>query len=172
MRRFWFVLALFVALPVAAEDGMYVGVNFVKVDYKESGFPTVSPTAIAFRLGKELTPNFAVEGRFGTGLSDDAVTVSGVRVAVEVESFYGAYARGILPLGAVSLYGLLGYTKGEITARAGAVSVSADDSDITLGLGADINLSKNSAINLEIAQLLEGTGYEANSMSVGYKHSF
>lgn len=172
MLRILAAIALFTLGTAQANEGLYIGVNYASVDYEETGFPTVSPTAIAFRIGNELNKNVAVEARLGTGLSDDTVTVSGVGIAVEVDNFFGAYVRGILPLGRISPYGLIGYTKGEVTARVGNISVSDDDSDFSYGLGADFNLNKTSAINVEWAKLFSGADFDVYALSVGYKYSF
>lgn len=79
---------------------MYAGVNYSLVEYDEAGFDSVEPTALVLRLGNELTPNLAVEGRLGFGVSDDSIDVLGTSVDVEVDQFFGVYVRGIAPLGA------------------------------------------------------------------------
>lgn len=163
------VLAL---VAPAANAGMYAGVNFSIVEYEETGLDSVEPTALVLRLGNEFTPNLAVEGRLGFGLSEDSVNVFGTPVDVEVDNFFGLYLRGIAPLGAVSLYGLIGYTDGELTASANGVSISADDSDTSYGVGADFALNKASAINVEWARLLSTSDYDVTALSIGYRHNF
>lgn len=173
MKKLLAGLLLIVLAPmVSANEGLYAGVNLVNVEYKESGFQSVHPLALSFRFGKEFTRNFAIEGRLGTGVSDDTIRISGVDVAVEVDNFYGVYARGIIPLNRVSLYGLVGYTHGEIKASAGGVAASADDGDFSYGVGADIAVWKGGAINVEYGRLFSGTGYEVNALSAGVRFNF
>lgn len=163
------VLAL---VTPAANAGMYAGANFSIVEYEESGLDSVEPTALVLRLGNEFTPNLALEARLGIGLSDDSVNVFGTTVDVEVDQFVGVYGRAIAPLGAVSLYGLIGYTDGELTASANGVSISADDSDLSYGVGADFVLNKTSAVNVEWARLLSTSDYDVTALSVGYRYNF
>ncbi len=157
---------------IAADQGLYAGVNYTKADYKESGFPTVSPSVLVFKLGKDLNPNFAIEGRFGTGLSDDSATVLGVQVNLDIDNFYGMYFKGMLPTGTITPYGLVGFTKGKITASAPGVSVSDSDSSMSFGIGVDFQLSKTATINLEYAQLLKDDDYKVNGFSIGVAFQF
>lgn len=164
------LLALAIALP--AQAGMYFGINLSRVEYDETGFESAEPTALSLRIGNEINSNLAFEGRLGFGLADDTVTVFGIPVDVEIDHFAGIYARGILPLDKVSLYGLVGYTDGKITASAGGFSVSESDSDFSYGIGADFAVSKTGAINLEWAHLFSGSAYDVTALSIGYKHNF
>lgn len=171
------VLFLFVAGPaIAADQGLYAGVNYTQADYKESGFATVTPTALVFKLGKELTPNIAIEGRLGTGLSDDGLTVSGVQLTVDIDNFYGVYFKGMLPTGSITPYGLIGFTKSKLTFTGSVpgftIAGSDSESSLSYGVGVDFQLSKTTAINLEYAQLVKGDGYKLNGFSVGVAFRF
>ncbi len=181
MKKIIVTLLLFVASSAfAAEPGFYAGVNYAQTDYKESGFPTVSPTALVFKLGKELNPNIAIEGRLGVGLSDDGFGVdilgTPVTVSLDIDNFYGVYLKGRLPTGLITPYGLIGWTKGKLTATAagGGISASYSDSDssVSYGFGVDFPVGKTTAINLEYAQLLKGDGYKINGISVGMAFRF
>lgn len=180
MKKIIVTLLLLVASSAfAAEPGFYAGVNYAQTDYKQSGFPTVSPTALVFKLGKELNPNLAIEGRLGIGLSDDSVGIDlgiPVTVGLDIDNFYGVYLKGRLPIGTVTPYGLIGWTKGKLTATVagGGISVSGSDSDsgVSYGLGVDFPVGKTTAINLEYAQLLKGDGYKINGISVGLAFRF
>ena len=154
------------AAALAAEP--YAGINFVRASYDEDGFGTAKPTAVALRLGTEINPNLAVEARLATGLSDD--TVSGIDV--EIDNFYGAYVRGMLPVGTVTPYGLIGWTKGKATASLGSFSVSESESDISYAVGVDVWLTKQTALNAEFGRLLKGDGYEIDALSVGVAFKF
>lgn len=166
--------ALMLGAPgAAAQDSTYFGANYAIATYKETGVESANPTALSLRLGKEISRNFAIEGRFGFGIGDDSVVVLGIPVTVEVEQFFGFYGRGILPLSEMfSIYGLFGFTNGEITASALGVSISESDSDISYGVGADLLFSKNAGINFEWAKLLEGTGYKVEAISIGFLYKF
>lgn len=56
MKKWFAVFSfLFSYQVVAADSTPYVGFNYVQASYKESGVETVKPTALAVRVGTELT---------------------------------------------------------------------------------------------------------------------
>lgn len=167
MKHWIAFVALFVSCSAIAAEP-YIGASWVRVAYKESGFDTANPTALAVRVGAEVNPNLAVEGRLGVGLAED--TVSGIDL--EVDNFYGVYVRGLLPTGTVTPYGLIGWTKGEITASAGGLSFSDSDSDLSYGVGLDAWVSKTVALNAELGRLVKGDGYKADALSFGVAVKF
>lgn len=157
-----------------AQDGLYVGANISQINYKEDGISTIKPIALSLKLGNQFTKNFALEARIGTGISDDSLDVFGTSVKVEVDSFYGIYGKGILPLNDnFSVYGLAGYTKGELTASApGVGSFSESDSDFSFGVGCDYFFAENVAFNFEYARLFSGSDYTVNAPSMGITLKF
>jgi outer membrane immunogenic protein len=156
-----------------AQQGPYMGVNLLQVTYKEDGIPTATPMAIGFKIGNRINSNLAVEARLGTGLSDDTVNVLGLPVKLEVDRFIGVYMRGIAPISeAVSVYGLVGYTDGELTASVGNFSVSTSDSDFSYGLGADFAVANNVSLNVEWGRMFKGPGYKLDALSFGVSVKF
>lgn len=157
----------------AAEIALYAGVNYGIAKYKEDGVPTANLTALSFKLGTFLHPNFAVEARLGTGVGDDTVTFLGVPVKVELDNFYGFYGRAFIPTGtAFRPYGMVGYTHGKINASALGVSASDSDSDFSYGIGADVEMSKAAALNFEYGRLFSGDGYKVDGFSAGVTFKF
>lgn len=170
------VLAAAATAPAQAQQsqsqqGYYAGVSVSTLNYEESGAGTAKPTAIGVKLGREINKNFAIEGRFGTGLSDDNIGGSGVEVSLDY--YLGAYAKGILPLTPrIALYGLAGVTYGELSASAGGLRMSGSDSDFSYGFGADFGIGATTSINVEWARVFEGTGYKLDAISVGLNFNF
>jgi outer membrane immunogenic protein len=163
----------FSGTAMAQQERTYFGGSLAWADYKENGFPTATPTVLAGRFGKEFNRHFAVEGRLGFGIADDTITAMGIPISIDVDHFFGVYARGILPLADIfSIYGLVGFTFGKISASAPGVSISDSDSDISFGFGADLSIGKNLAINFEWAKLFEGAGYEVEATSVGIVYRY
>lgn len=164
---------LLAAATLASAEDIYIGASAVRATYSEDGVDDVNPTIAAVRLGRQTSQNLAFEARLGVGVDKDTVNVAGIPVEVEIDNFFGVYARGILPVSPMfSLYGLLGYTQGKVSASAFGLSASQTDGDISYGVGADISASKNTAITLEWARLFEGTGYDVSGLSVGVKYRF
>ncbi len=148
--------------------GLYGGVSFVMVNYEEDGFEA-SPSVISFKLGNRITENLAIEARLGTGLTDDTE----MGVDVEVDSFIGVYAKAIAPLAdGFELYGMIGYTRGELTASGFGMSVSDDDSDFSYGVGGTLAVTEKVAINGEYARLFSGTDYDVDALSIGVELKF
>jgi opacity protein-like surface antigen len=165
------VLGLLAFTGAHAQDGLYAGALISRLTYSEDGLSDLNPTAIGFKLGTQINPNFAVEARLGTGLSED--TIDGTDIDLELDNFIGVYGKGIFPLSeSVSLYGLVGYTHGKLTASNSIGSVSDSDSDFSFGFGADFALSKSASIGVEWARLFEGDGYEVDGLSVGVSFKF
>lgn len=151
----------------------YFGANYVMASYKETGFPTFKPTVLALRIGNQVNRNFAYEGRAGFGIGDDSKTVLGVPVSVDIDHFFGIYGRGILPVSDMfSVYALLGFTSGKATFSVPGLSISDSDSDISFGVGADWMVSKDASLNVEWAQLFEGTDYKVQSLAIGVTLKF
>ena len=157
----------------AFEVSPYVGANVSSVEYKEQGYQALYPTAIAIKFGGRFNQYFAVEARAGTGVSDDSIDLSGVKVNVSVDNYYGAYAKGMIPISKlVSIYGLAGYTKGKLTFDAQGLSMTASDSSPSFGIGADLNIRDILSVGVEFARLFKGDGYEVRAVSVGVSKTF
>lgn len=173
MRIAVLTVALLLSVPAYAAQDLYGGVNYGVAKYKEDGVPSASLDTLAFKLGTFLHPNFAIEVRLGTGVGDDTVTVSGIPVKVEIDNFYGFYGRAFIPTGSgFRPYGMVGWTKGEVTATALGASASEDDSDFSYGLGADIEITKAVSLNVEYARLFKGDGYKVEGFSAGVAFRF
>ncbi|MDH5221637.1 MAG: porin family protein [Betaproteobacteria bacterium] len=154
----------FAGAAMAQQQRTYFGGNIVWADYSASGGPSANPTMLSGRFGSEFNRYFAAEGRLGLGIDDDT--------GVDVDHFFGVYARGILPLADIfSIYGLIGLTAGKVsTSRPGGGSGS--DTDVSFGFGADLAISRNLAINFEWAKLFEGSGYEVEATSLGLVYRY
>jgi hypothetical protein len=157
----------------AQTEGLYAGVTLSQVTYKEDGFPSAKPLTIGGKFGKQFTPNLALEARLGFGISDDEVDAGGIPVKVELDNYFGVYGKGILPLSQnFSLYGLLGFTRAELTASAFGFSSSDSDDDISYGIGAEFGISRSASISLEWARLLEGEGFKIEGLTLGVSFWF
>jgi hypothetical protein len=165
--------ALCCAAPGLAQDGIYAGVSYGLVTYKEDGLPSVRPQALAFKAGRDLHPNIAVEVRAGFGVGDDTVSIAGTPVDFEIDHYAGVYAKGILPLAeAFSVYGLLGVVAGKVTARGFGYSASSSDTSVSFGLGIDLAFSRHSVVNFEWAELFHGPDYKVEAASLGYTYKY
>lgn len=97
----------------------------------------VSLGAILGRAGFKTNTFFGVEGEFAIGIQDDSFDVFGQEVSVGLDSEYGVFAVGWLPIPLVGdLFGRVGYADLSIGAGAGALgSVSEDGAGLAYGAG-------------------------------------
>lgn len=157
----------------AQSEGLYAGVALTQISYKEEGFPAAKPIAITGKFGNQFTPNLALEGRFGIGISDDEIDAGGIPVKLEVDNYYGLYGKAMLPVSPnVSLYGLLGFTRAKVTASAGGFSASGSDDDVSFGIGGEFGISQSASISLEWARLLNVEGVKIEGLSLGASFRF
>ncbi|MGP9679593.1 porin family protein [Halomonas sp. AOP27-A1-41] len=131
----------------------------------------VNPTGLTIRGGYFLNDFVAIEGRIGTGLSDDSIGGSGVDV--ELDQLMGVYAVGHLPVNNVfSFYGLLGFSYAEATISNRFVSVSDDDDGFSYGAGVQLNFTPQISGQLEYVSYLNKSDYNLNAGSVGIAYHF
>ncbi|HTN32431.1 MAG TPA: porin family protein [Marinobacter sp.] len=154
---------------VALADQNYVGASFAFVDYSEEGIrDDASLTMIAGRLGAKFNKNLSGEIRVGFGVGDDSVNVLGTDVDVELNTMFGAYVRGGVEV-AKSFYPyvVLGYTRGEITLSVPGYSRSDSESDVSFGLGADVDINDKLTFNVEYMNYFDKDGAEIDGFSLG-----
>lgn len=169
-----------IASPSAmAIENYYVGASVIRVTDKGDEAPGIYPVAAGIRAGITVNEHFAVEARYATGVSSDSANFGGLPVDLELDHLYGAYMKGIIPVGRVSPYVLVGYTHGQETFRVKALGLSASDSDSkpSFGIGMDVPLGDKWSLNVEWARLLKGqddlgVGYKIESLSVGGAYHF
>jgi opacity protein-like surface antigen len=167
---------------LATEAESYIGVQYGYGDYNEDGMSeTFNPTALIGRFGYFFHPNFSVEGRLGFGLQDDTqqfVTSIGTAVdaRLDIDHVVGLYGTGHINLTeSISFYGVLGASSVKATASLPgfpAASVSDDESSVSYGVGADVGIGKNIALNVEYMRYLEKSSYDLDMLGVGAVFSF
>lgn len=157
----------------SAQEGTYFGLGYGSVSYQEDGLPTAEPAVLAFRLGRQLHANWALEARAGFGVGDDTVSVLGVPVDVRIDHYFGLYGKGILPLAeSFSVYGLIGVIAGKASARGFGYSASRSDTALSYGLGIDLAVSRHAGLTFEWVQLFEGTGYQVEAATLGFVYRY
>lgn len=155
-----------------AQEHNYAGAMIQRVEYKPDGGDGATPTAIAMIIGRQFNPNFAGEIRLGTNLA--SANVGDTDITVEVSSYFGLYARGLIPVSdTVTFYGLLGYTNGSSRVRLpNGYSESSSDSNVSYGFGADFKLSRSMSAGVEWGNFVRGDGYELSALGLNVKYQF
>ena len=165
-----------------AENRNYVGVQYGVSSYSESGVSKdFEPTAIIARFGRDINPNFAIEGRLGMGLDDDTQFVPelcdcGADIEFEIDTILGIYAKGsINPNEWLSLYGMLGGSRVSVTAGLSgfpSTEESDDENSLSYGAGIDIGFSSSAAVNFEYMRYLDKDDFSLDIASIGLTFRF
>ena len=157
----------------------YVGVGYGIATYSEDAISEeFNPTALVGVLGANVTDNFSIEGRLGIGMQDDTVNVAGIAdFKLGLDSLIGVYGVGHINLNeSSSVYGLLGISRIE-----GTISIpdfpefgssSDDDTGLSYGIGVDIGVGKNVALNIEYVQYLNKSDFDISAIGFGVKFGF
>ena len=147
----------------------YLGIQYAIGDYSEPDIPDFSPTALVGRFGGFVHPNFAFEGRFGTGIKDDTQNVFGFDATLELDTLVGLYGVGHLYITeSSSVYGLIGFSgvDGTVTVAGSPDSESDSETDLSYGVGANIGITKNVALNAEYISYIS-KDFDLNAIGLG-----
>jgi opacity protein-like surface antigen len=159
---------------VTLAEQNYAGGSIAFIDYAEEGISDdASLTMIAGRLGTKFNEHLSGEIRIGLGIGDDSVDVFGTDVDIELDTMFGAYVRGgIQAADSFYPYVVLGYTRGKVTASVPGFSTSESESDVSFGIGADVDINDKLTFNAEYMNYLDKDGVEVDGFSLGIVTKF
>ncbi|MBD3642154.1 MAG: porin family protein [Marinobacter sp.] len=144
--------------------GLYAGFNYTFMN-TELGPYDADVGTLSGKVGVMATPFLGVEARAGFGVDDD--TINGVDVSVD--NFYGGYATfNLANESPVTPYAVLGFTR--VEAEVG--SVEDDDSDVSYGIGANMEFAPNLSGNLEYMRYYDDDNVELDGLGVGIQLNF
>jgi hypothetical protein len=169
-------LATFASVASAQDsvEGGYVGLNYAFVTYKDDGFSDdFDLGALVGKAGVQINPYVAAEIRAGFGVADDSTRFNSASLDIELDYLVGGYmVLGLPNESPVYPYAIIGATKGELTASAtgpgGSARASASESDISFGVGANLDINKDFRVNGEYMQYIDKDGGEVSGVSVGF----
>ncbi len=146
----------------------YVGVDYTMLQLEDVGID-VEPYALRVRGGSVVAKYLAVEAHAAAGVSSD--TVQGARI--NLNSLYAVYLRPQVSLGALHVYGLVGYGYLNIAVKDSTFgSYDQDESDFTYGAGAQLDLGSNWAVNASYIQQLKVEDFQVDSLNAGVVYRF
>lgn len=133
MKKVLIASALAVFATTASAQGFYAGAQLVSVKLEiDSMGVSADLNGLGLLGGYRLTDNFALEGRYITGIGDDTI----FNVKTELESYVGVNLLGNFPLNKdFSLYGSLGYGNTAIQFSGVGGVAEADESSASYGAG-------------------------------------
>ena len=162
------------SMAVKSDEGVsYGGIGYHLGTYEETGLPSASPTGLELKFGTYVSDRAAFEGRLVMGMGDDSINISGFDVDIELDRAISLFLKGDLPLSSTAnLYGLIGFTKGKITASVPGFSFSVDDSGLSYGVGAEAELSNDVYVSGEYVFYLSEDTYDYSGFNLGLKKLF
>ncbi len=149
-------------------SGFYGGIGYATI-FVDDGFgDTAVLGAIQGKIGYALTPNLAVEGEAAFGVLAQEYDFGGTTVELNLDREWGIFAVGRAPVSPnVALFARAGYVSAQISADAGGVSASSDDTGFAFGAGLDwTNVSTTLRVELTQYSFDEGDDALAFGTSV------
>jgi hypothetical protein len=156
----------------SAGASAYIGGSIGNFSYRTGDQEKLSPKVGLVRVGVQLNPYLAIEGRYGGGLSTEFTTLLG-GYDLQIDSLYGAYLKGNIPLApSASLYGLAGYSAINLRRNFKLSSNErATDDGASFAGGLDVNLRRNLRLNMEWGRFIRVNrpidSYQADILSIG-----
>lgn len=150
-------------------QGLYAGLNytFMNVDYGSNVDGDLE--TLSGKVGVMATPYIGVEARAGFGTSDDRV----LGADISIDSLFGGYATLNLPTNTpITPYAVLGFTRISSEADIPGGSYSDDDSDVSYGLGVNVDMARNVAANLEYMRYYDKDDVTLDGLSLGVAFRF
>ncbi|MDA3869240.1 MAG: porin family protein [Gammaproteobacteria bacterium] len=168
---------LLFTLPTIAQPygNYYAGAQYAQSDYNEEGISAnFEPAMVVGRFGKSFNPHVAVEARLGLGLDEESQFIpelgpAGIDRTLALNSLIGIYLTGHLNLTeSSSVYAITGTSRAEASAMAfPAASSTVAEGDFSYGVGANIGILNNIALNIEYMQYLDANHFDLSAIAVG-----
>lgn len=154
-----------IAAPAASAQ-IYGGAGYTVFQADVNG-EDVNVGALMGRVGFKTSPFLGVEGEFSIGVQDDDIDVLGQTVSAGLDSEYGVFAVGWLPIPLVGdLFGRVGYANLSVEADApGLGSVSEDGSGLAYGAGVQLSAIPFAKVRVEYTRYEPDDG-EIDSLGV------
>ncbi|MBW3141430.1 porin family protein [Ferrimonas balearica] len=177
MLRIVILTLALLALPSRADwdfsainqGNWYIGgqLNYGWVD---TNFGDANPVALHVLGGYQFNPYIGIESRIGLGLADDEAADN---IHIEVDSYYGLYLTGTLPMGDwVRLYALVGVTDLSLEQDLDSQSDTFGTSDLSYGLGLSLLATERLSFSLEFMQWLDKGEFDVAGMNLGVRYDF
>mgnify|MGYP002619571511 CR=1 FL=1 len=180
--------AALLAGQAVASEGFYAGIQYSNntVKEKEDGVSvSVDLGVLGVLAGYQFHENFALEGRFGTGVKDKKWREDGYSDTFSAGNSYGLYAKGIVPLSQeFSLYGVAGYAhtkyKWKEVGQGWSDQGSFSSKGLSYGVGGEFAFSPQLSVTLEYVHLptkkLQEDGWEfklrSSNVALGVNYRF
>jgi hypothetical protein len=148
--------------------GLYAGLNYTFMNL-ESGNDDADVGTLSAKVGVMATPFLGIEARGGFGVDDETVGL----VDYSVDNFFGGYATfNLANESPITPYAVLGFTRVELQADSPLGTSTEDESDVSYGLGLNMEFAPNLSGNLEYMRYYEDSDAEIDGLGVGIQLNF
>ena len=189
MKKVLTVLCLLLAasLPLAAQAGVYMGINYVQMTQDnrfgfDSDAKTFNTGELFFKLGGVINQYVSTELRAGTtAVAKKESETAGIYTYDAKYQFNyhaGLYGKFGLPLGVFHPYILLGYTFGQEQVETFSGDCNCVEKttgnlhDTSYGAGLDLDLGKRLGLNAEYTQYYDVGSVKFRGPSFGVYYRF
>lgn len=148
--------------------GVYTGLNYTFMSL-DAGGEDADVGTLSAKAGVMATPFLGFEARGGFGVDDDRVR----GIDFSVDNFFGGYATfNIANESPVTPYVVLGFTRVEVEAEGPFNTVTDDDSDVSYGVGLNMEFARNVSGNLEYMRYYDDDDVTVDGLGVGVQFNF
>ncbi|MBD1391260.1 porin family protein [Neiella sp. HB171785] len=149
-----------------SNSNFYAGANISAITL-DLGPSDVDFGVAGVSLGYQFNDYFAVEGRLGTGFSDDDIE----QFELSVNHQYGAYLKAAYPFDNVVPYLIVGYTEVELEAEFEKMSATDTEQDTSYGVGVAGNFDGWN-MYIDYMNYIDKNSVEYSGWTVGFNVTF
>ncbi|MGL4827542.1 MAG: porin family protein [Vibrionaceae bacterium] len=177
------MLASIVTVPsVFAKEGMfsypYMGIGLSTISYNSQSSNAISPdwdgnvNGFYFIAGLPINHYVDIEGRYGSGFTEDNYVFAGNSVNVDLARYYGLYGKFKLRLlNTLTPYATLGYTWGSLQVNSPLGSGEIKESGFSYGAGVQVNILPVD-VSLEYMQFLSKNRLSLSGFNLSFSKKF
>ncbi|MEX2473823.1 porin family protein [Marinobacter sp.] len=163
------------AAPALAQDmyksgmgNLYAGLNYTFFNLEDDS-ADADVGALSGKVGVLATPYFGVEARAGFGVDDDRVG----GIDYSVDNFFGGYATlNLANESPATPYVIVGFSRLELEAEGPLGTRTDDDSDLSYGVGVNVEMAPQVSGNLEYMRYYDKRDVTIDGLGVGVTFNF
>ncbi|QSP93875.1 porin family protein [Marinobacter salinisoli] len=148
--------------------GAFAGLNYTFVNL-DVGPGEADVATLSAKGGVMVTPFIGFEARAGFGVDDDRIGLADY----SLDNFYGAYATfQMANESPLTPYAALGFTRVEVEADSVLGTFTEDESDISYGIGLNVDFASYVSGNLEYMRYYDDNDLTVDGLGLGVQFSF
>lgn len=148
--------------------GLYTGLNYTFMNL-DVGSQDADVGTLSAKVGVMATPFLGIEARGGFGVDDDRIGFADY----SLDNFFGGYATfNLANESPMTPYAILGFTRVEVEADFPTATVTEDETDVSYGIGLNMEFAPNVSGNLEYMRYYDDRDVTVDGLGVGVQFNF